>query len=602
MSAPIKKSIGLHFFQKVLLGAISLASSLCLSAQADPLSAGYPSDDFDNSSADNKIIALKSKDLLARYVEALANRHGIKTPDFRSYNREQLGQYFMQMMQKISNLPPEDMTNQDYQDIGMLTEEFEDIVRIMKGRLALTIFRNEQSSSKAAKQAEIDQNALISALEKTRMTGDFVYAPMSDNSRGVRDSMTTNLRGRVNITAKVFEGTEKSTLGDGYLFMRLTAASGRFFPRNKWLLSSFSAITDSVMSPFNSGNNETQVLGLVVNNNNSNSTRPTVSMEQAFYTQDMRMPFKLSANYKAGLMSLGNVFDTNTMANNDAIQFMNSSFNNNVSWRGNFVGPSLTFTTERKFFKEKMFARLSGGITSLTDRDYWGSVGSLAEFQIGHRFFNREGNYRMGFWQFNFRGGSALPFVAPIDTQGTSLISTLPGNSTLVGPTYGSQPAGLYLSCDQRIWKNLGIFGRYALNDKQLGEVLLGGLLSSRQSWSIGSEIPMNIFFKKRKQDVIGIAYGQVSPLNRGVYTPATPSYLIVNGNISTNLNQVNQNVATMLGGTTSRNEKVLEAYYRFHLNEKISISPDIQYYWNPGGTGPTPGIFILGSRLTVAF
>jgi carbohydrate-selective porin OprB len=48
-----------------------------------------------------------------------------------------------------------------------------------------------------------------------------------------------------------------------------------------------------------------------------------------------------------------------------------------------------------------------------------------------------------------------------------------------------------------------------------------------------------------------------------------------------------------------------LEAYYKIHVNDHLSVSPDIQYIWNPYGkdiAGNTSGIFVGGLRAQVDF
>ncbi|MBX9720519.1 MAG: carbohydrate porin, partial [Candidatus Obscuribacterales bacterium] len=490
------------------------------------------------------------------------------------------------------------------QDIGMLSREFEDVYNEIHGKLAMTVLSNQmpptiagEVSAGALPQKLQEFSERFKALENVKLTGDYTFFPSSDMGRTTRDSMAANQRGRVNLTVKVAEAQKDSHLGDGYLFMRATAATGRFFPRNKYLLSPTNDINDSAANPFNSGINDVQLPNLVINNNNSNSVRPTLSMEQAYYTQDLRFNSGLKGNYKAGLIYMGNMFDNNNYANSEHLQFANTQFVNSPSWRPNFVGPSTVWQLEKSLLRDKAFLRGTAGIVSLADRDYFGGFGGNYEVQVGHKFFNKEGNLRAGFWNFNFRGGSKTPFVTPSDITGTSLLSLLPG-----GTTYGSQPTGGYFNFDQKIWKDIGLWGRYAFNDKQFGEVLLGGLLSSRASWSFGTEVPIKMLTKRRPDDVLGVAYGQISPYTRGTITPATPAFVSLNGVPATTLDQVNSNLAQLDPGAQSRNEKVLEAYYRFQLNKNVSISPDVQYIWNPGGTGPQPGIFVLGSRLTVTF
>src|SRR4030095_11996572 len=241
---------------------------------------------------------------------------------------------------------------------------------------------------------------------------------------------------------------------------------------NKYLLSPTNDINDAVASPFNSGLNDVQLANLVINNNNSNSIRPTVSMEQLYYTQDVRLNQKWKGNYKAGLIYFGNMFDNKKFANSEMLQYANTAFVNSVSWRPNFVGPATVLQVERPIFRDKAFIRGTAGMISLTDRDYFGSVGGNYELQLGHHFLKKEGNLRAGLWWFDFRGGSPKPFITPPDIVGTSVLSILPG-----GVTTGSRPTGMYLNFDQRIWKDIGIWGRYAMNDKQIGEVIIVGLL-----------------------------------------------------------------------------------------------------------------------------
>lgn len=539
--------------------------------------------------------------VLARYVEGLARRHGLSVEGVDVMNRQQLGQAFLSLTQKLAAMPRDQMTGVDYQEIGMLTREFEDVFNEFHGKLFMSVVANQrpEGPERAVLPEKLQEwSDRFKAMENVKFSGDYTFFPQNDFGRSVRGAMAANQRGRINVTAKVFEADEKKgVLGDGYLFMRLTAASGRFFPRNKYLLSPTNDINDAVANPFNSGVTDVQIPNLVINNNNSNSVRPTLSMEQAYYTQDMRFGHGAKGNFKAGLIYFGNMFDNNNYANSEHLQFGNTQFVNSVSWRPNFAGPSTVVQLEQSLLRGRAFLRATGGILTLADRDVFGGFGGNYEAQLGHKFFNKEGNFRIGYWNFNFRGGSKPPFITPSDITGTSLLSLIPG-----GTTYGSQPSGGYLNFDQKIWKDIGIWGRYAFNDKQFGEVFLGGLLSSRNSWSFGTEIPVKLICKKRKDDVIGVAYGQVAPYTRGAITPATPAFVSLNGIPATTLAAVNANLATIDPGRNTRNEKCFEAYYRFQLNKNVSFSPDVQYIWSPGGTGPQPSVFVLGSRLTVTF
>lgn len=547
-------------------------------------------------------ISLRPVEYLRRDLESLAARHNMPPPAPVLLTRDALGEYFLVLLKRLSALPRERLTNQDYDDIGLLTEEFDRAFRVMKGKIALSTLRAEEELPPEKQALPLEMQKFgdrFSALERVKLSGDMVFMPQNDFGRSVPDSMAANFRGRINVTAKVVDDDKNSMLGDGFLFARLTAASGRFFPRNKFLMATTNDINDAVANPYNSGVNEVQVPSLIINNNNSNSVRPTVSMEQAYYTQDLKFGTRTKGNFKAGLIYMGNMFDNNNYANSEYLQFFNVAFVNSVSWRPNYIGPSFVASVERSILRDKAFLRATAGVVSITDRDYWGNFSQNYEAQIGHRFFNKEGNLRAGVWTHDFRSGTSVPFVSPPDAlTASNALPLIPG-----GTNFGSRPMGFYLNADQKVWKDIGLFGRYALNDKQIGEVFLGGLLSSRQSYSFGAEIPAKLLMKKRTNDVIGIAYGHVSPYNRdGAITPATPAFVAVNGVPATNVAEVNRNLAIINTGTTQRDEKILECYYRYQINKNVSISPDFQYIWCPGGTGPQPGIMVLGTRLTVTF
>ncbi|MBX9667208.1 MAG: carbohydrate porin [Candidatus Obscuribacterales bacterium] len=549
-------------------------------------------------------ITLRPVDDLRRDLENLAKKANVELPPSATptepLTHSALGRYFLVLLPKLSQLPPGQLSSRDIQDIGILSEEFENSMQEVRGTMILHAFKNSTADFKQIDAKVEEAKARLSVIEKLKINGDFTFAPQSDMGRSDRDSMAANLRARINFLARVKEAKPEDKLGEGYVFARLTAAAGRFFPRNKFLMSPLNDIVDANASPYNSGPNEVQVPNLVINNNNSNSLRPTVSLEQAYYSQDFRPGGQVKGNFKTGLVYLGAMFDNNNFANNEALQFMNTQFVNSTSWRPNLNGPAMVASLEQPLFRGKAFIRGTSAIATISNRDFFGCYGFNHEAQFGHTFLNKEGNLRAGFWNWNFRRGSNTPFTTPSDLFGTGLLSVIPGGSGANGP----KPVGFYLNADQRIWKDIGIWGRYALNDKNIGEVFLGGLLTSRQSWSIGSEIPLKIIFpKKRPDDVIGIAYGQISGLYRdGITSPSTPAFLSLNGVPANNIQQVNQNLVTMTGGTRRSDEKALEVYYRYQINKNISVSPDVQYVFSPGGSAPVPGIFAVGTRLNIVF
>lgn len=548
-------------------------------------------------------IALRDIDLVRRDLSALAQRHNLPAPPGGA-TRQQLGTFFWQLVTELARRDQNHVLPQDYVEIGRLTNDFEEVVQEVKGKLTMVVAKNDLPPiipGKASEERGAEFNERLTVLEKTQLNGDFTFMPQSDAGRGITDALATNMRARINLQTKVVEADDSSMLGDAKLFLRLTAASGRFFPRDKYLMSPENDITDAVANPFNSGINDVQISNLQINNNNSNSVRPTVSLEQAWYGQDLKIGKTLKGNFQVGLNNFANVFDANTMANNETLQFVNTQFVNNINWKPNFIGPSGLIQMEKSLFRQRAFLRATSGLISLADRDFFGGWGTNHELQFGHRFLNKEGNLRAGYWQWDFRSGSPKPFVTPVDTSPSGLLSILPG-----GTARGSRPMGMYFNFDQRLWKDIGVFGRYGIMDQQFGQVFLGGLLSSRQAWSIGTEIPLKsvkVLGKRRPNDVCGIAFGAISSYRRdGTITPATPAFVGLNGVPAGSLSEVNANLARMLPGMRPASEKTMEVYYKMQMSKNVSITPDFQYIWSPGAVRPQPGIFVAGVRMNVTF
>jgi carbohydrate-selective porin OprB len=99
---------------------------------------------------------------------------------------------------------------------------------------------------------------------------------------------------------------------------------------------------------------------------------------------------------------------------------------------------------------------------------------------------------------------------------------------------------------------------------------------SLEQSWSAGFQVEGKP--GGREHDVFAFAAGQVMP--------------------SDDYKKANE-------GLLAKTEGHLEAYYNIYVNDYLSVSPDIQYIWDPFGkdvTENTKGIFIGGLRAQVNF
>ncbi|OGW75689.1 MAG: hypothetical protein A2Z72_03175 [Omnitrophica bacterium RBG_13_46_9] len=137
---------------------------------------------------------------------------------------------------------------------------------------------------------------------------------------------------------------------------------------------------------------------------------------------------------------------------------------------------------------------------------------------------------------------------------------------------------GLGISCDQMITDVFGVFGRFGW---QRPDIFPAGVTAAdvagnptlEWAWSAGIQVTGQYW--SRPDDAIGFAIGQVFPGNEW-------------DNASSD--------------THGRGEGHIETYYRFQLNECISLSPDLQVIWNPYGIGKSSEgdgdtMFIYGMR-----
>jgi porin len=128
---------------------------------------------------------------------------------------------------------------------------------------------------------------------------------------------------------------------------------------------------------------------------------------------------------------------------------------------------------------------------------------------------------------------------------------------------------GFYLSFDQMVVKEndneedsqgLGLFGRYGFADSDVNEI--------RCFWSAGAQYQGPI--PSRDDDVVGIGVAQ------GRLSPAA--------------------------GFSASHETAMELYYNAQVTPWLSLTPSVQYVFNPGGDHNVDDAVVVGFRLQMAF
>lgn len=245
-----------------------------------------------------------------------------------------------------------------------------------------------------------------------------------------------------------------------------------------------------------------------------------------------------------GKIDLSNYFDSNAVANNENGQFLAGAFVHSAILGFPANGPGVR--VEAKLAEPLTFGLGYGS----GDAGSAGNADSADIFDHGFAIAELGYKLKMGELEGHYRIYGTLDGSLPVLDGG----SGRPAGDKLVQ----KNAQGLGLSLDQQITPKLTLFARYGQRDKDV--------YATRMAWSAGGQYAG--LFERRKDDVLGFAYGQV----------------------------------LAAGAVADSQEKLAEAYYKFKVNSQIEISPVLQYLINPAGLGSADNVVALALRTQVSF
>ncbi|MGD9580303.1 MAG: iron uptake porin [Vampirovibrionia bacterium] len=217
----------------------------------------------------------------------------------------------------------------------------------------------------------------------------------------------------------------------------------------------------------------------------------------------------------------------------------------------------------------------------------------------------------------------------------------LNGGNTTTGTFDDNDNAyGFYVGLNQEIHRGAGLFFSYAVADTGPQSVLLSSLMNGtgantllnaaaglagtnrniygvKSSMNVGLEIPMKaLHLPWRHKDVFGIGYAMVSPNDSfgGAYagTPnawgavSAPNGIWVPRNITASTPNSAPVTYTSYSGnairTQSASEHIIEAFYKVHLNDRFSVTPNVQFIINRLGDPSNDLMTVIGLRTTFKF
>jgi carbohydrate-selective porin OprB len=289
-------------------------------------------------------------------------------------------------------------------------------------------------------------------------------------------------------------------------------------------------------------------------NRDAGESDTNVQITELWYEQNL---FKDKAAVTFGKLDPTAYFDQNEVANDETAQFLGRIFRNNpaVEFPDNNAGIRVAYLPAE---------RLELGYGLFNAESGWEKIGdnlfNIGQVNFKADFFGLPGNYRFYGWANN---ANHAKWPQCLDDEKTK------------GSAYG-----FGLSFDQKAGDIVTLFARYGRQNPKVYDLELtatdGSYYSLEQSWSAGFQVDGKPW--GRENDVLAFAVGQIMPSDD--YKKANDGY-------------------------SAKPEGHLETYYRIHVNDHLSISPDFQYIRNPFGkdvAGDTNGIFVGGMRAQVDF
>lgn len=519
----------------------------------------------------------------------------------------------------MARLSSEKANKSDLATLARLQEEFRTELAALNTR---TSALESRASAIEAKNSE--QDTRLDLLEKTQLHGDLSFGFLSDVAGnglgaaddGILDATSTLGRFRLGMKVPVFEGYDNSKVGEGDVIARLVGAFGRWAPLdgapgnggNFTPISGYSAIAGG-----SSGFNE----GLQSDSYNTGITsglnlRQNFYVESAYYKQHYKagIPiltdlfpgvnvfpdndnFQTSADLYLGVMPWRNLFNRSPYRGDELNQFQNSALVNNIGLLVNNITPTVAMAWHQGL-GEHLGADLTAALSSFDASDFfsgWNVTEELA-FNYDTSFlganYTKPGSLYFGGYHIFFDGHSVPgDFGAFTDRSGAVLASE---SSTL---------NSFYTGWNQEWWRGIGTSVDWVLNETDENNAILTGMRNGtganasvfglggstvgvQHALSAVLSVPLTAFNKdltNRAKDVWGVGYSWINPTETGA-----------------------EGIDFAAGLADEADEHVFETFYRWVVNDSITVVPSAQVIVNRFGIGENDADVVFGLRTNYVF
>jgi hypothetical protein len=439
-------------------------------------------------------------------------------------------------------------------------------------------FAAELGSLKARSEAlESRVSTLENEEDKFKVSGDFTVGALgafeANDGGEFGDATQAISRLRIAVEAPVVEASEGGFLGEGRVKARAVAALGN----NQGGLSGLSRIAADASS-----GNESFGTG------NSTNSRQNLYLDRAGYEQDFNL-FNNSHTFFAGILPWRDYFDKSAYRGDENTQFQNVALTNIAGLPANasvaMVGAKTNFLINDN---------LDTGLTI--------AYGAPNERNTQNNYFvNAEGRLNYKWAEYDNRGTSLYlgllgVFNDSVNQQNfnsgvqANAVDRFANANSVFYNSNGQNTHIAYLGLDQEIYRGIGFNASYMINNQRE----TGGILN-RNNQNYGNSS--------------GNGYNQFGT-NRVALNPQQTASVALNIPTGTlgfrDGDSIGIGYAIMdyddSGDGRDRLDQVVESFYDWKLNDRVSVIPSVQAGFHPFGNSDNDMFFAGGLRTSIKF
>jgi hypothetical protein len=548
----------------VFMGALAATLSLSLvssalaegdSAVIDQYSQGLGADSVSQVSSVSELTDVDPNQWAFQALKSLVERYGCIEgyPSKKYLGNRPLSRYEFaaglnscldKIGEQIAAAVADKATKDDLAAVQRLQEEFKVELATLRGRVdALEAKTKELEARQFSTTTKLDGSVVMAIQGGSAggnvQTRDNFGTPLGNLGNSVPGSVAnTTFFGRTTLNLRA------SFTGKDELLVRLRGVTGQD------ISSSFPGISSNLGTAFYGGAFDGSTPNPATNGN------ATVSFDKIRYTTNL-----FSDNFRIFVgprIDLFEIIDTNSFANNEEVDFSNGFLINNPLITFIFAGPGAgaDWKINDQFSFRAAYIAGDGGRSNGAGRGGLTGSDSIGSAELEFRP-SQSSKIKLQYSGYTTQGG-----VSPVDT---ALGFRFPFLSTGGGVPQKTDAFGV--NAEWAITPNVGVFGRYGTATQK---TFVPGLVDANlNTWQIGFAFP-DLF---APGNTLGIAAGQPIRL--------------------TNVNTT---------GVADGTELNYELYYNFKLNDRITLTPDIQIISNPNNVAGNSNITVGTLRAVFNF